>query len=288
MKIAIVIDSSSGLTKEQANKRGWYFLPLNIDIDEKTYKDGIDLDNKNFFEIFKKNSKTSTSASSRGEIISLFDDITSKYDKVVVFPISYKLSSQYQNLDLIAREYKNIHIVKSKHLSFLTIVQLIKFEKAIGQNQSFDEELKKLSHWDESQKVLLIPEYNDALVAGGRLSPKAAALAKVLKVVPIIKFENGELLKEGKGISFQKTLTKLISSLSGKYSKDSKNYFPVILHAQNSNISFYEEHFLNEFGKKPLILSLPSVISVHTGLGAIAISLVKVDKDVIDQIVEHF
>ncbi|WP_334687351.1 DegV family protein [Mycoplasmopsis felis] len=54
--------------------------------------------------------------------------------------------------------------------------------------------------------ITLIPKHNDYLVKGGRLSPAAATIAKLLKIVPLIRFENGKLEKQGKGRLFLKSI----------------------------------------------------------------------------------
>ena len=47
-KIAVVTDSNSGLSQEQAKKLGIYVIPMPFNIDDRTYYDGIDLDEKTF------------------------------------------------------------------------------------------------------------------------------------------------------------------------------------------------------------------------------------------------
>ena len=43
MKVKVITDSGSGLTKEQAAEYGLDFLPLQVIIEDKAYLDGIDL-----------------------------------------------------------------------------------------------------------------------------------------------------------------------------------------------------------------------------------------------------
>lgn len=54
------------------------------------------------------------------------------------------------------------------------------FEEEIKAGKSF-EEATKIFSLPASSRFLLIPEFNDALVKGGRLAPAAAAIAKLLK-----------------------------------------------------------------------------------------------------------
>ena len=49
-KIAIVTDSNSGITQEQAKEYGIHVLPMPFCIDEKTYFEDIDLTQEQFYE----------------------------------------------------------------------------------------------------------------------------------------------------------------------------------------------------------------------------------------------
>lgn len=53
MKIAIVVDSSTGLNPQLAHKLD-VFLPLTIYINDKEYQDGIDLQEGEIFELISK------------------------------------------------------------------------------------------------------------------------------------------------------------------------------------------------------------------------------------------
>ncbi|WAM01233.1 DegV family protein [Mycoplasmopsis felis] len=50
--IAIVVDSSCGLTENQAKKLDLFYLPLMIEVDGKVYREGIDVSSENLFEVF--------------------------------------------------------------------------------------------------------------------------------------------------------------------------------------------------------------------------------------------
>lgn len=68
MKIAIVVDSSTGLDPQLAHKLDVFFLPLIIYVDEKEYKDGIDLKPGEIFELISKKTKVKTSTTLLGEV----------------------------------------------------------------------------------------------------------------------------------------------------------------------------------------------------------------------------
>ena len=50
MKIGFVADTSSNFTLESAGKLGIHIVPMQIVIDQKSYKDGIDLSIEEFYQ----------------------------------------------------------------------------------------------------------------------------------------------------------------------------------------------------------------------------------------------
>ena len=85
MKLAIVVDSSCGLTKKEAESRGWHFLPLYLDIDGKEYRDGIDITSDNFLDYYKPTSIGKTSCTPIGEALQLIEDLDPAYEGLVSF-----------------------------------------------------------------------------------------------------------------------------------------------------------------------------------------------------------
>lgn len=53
-KIAIVTDSNSGITQEQANKLEAFVVPMPVVVDGQIYYEGIDIDRKQFYEKLQK------------------------------------------------------------------------------------------------------------------------------------------------------------------------------------------------------------------------------------------
>ncbi|UVD81573.1 DegV family protein [Mycoplasma iguanae] len=283
MKIAIIIDSAVGLTKQQCEKKGWYFLPLFFSIDNKEYADGIDEKTKDLYQILKPDSDVNTSCTPVGEAVKLVESIYDKYDKIVIYPISEKLSSQYNNLLSTLSSYKKVRVVKSKKLTLLTALDLLNFEKNIANNMKFDKAVDILED-DLNLKFLLIPKFNDALVRGGRLTPAAATVAKLLKIVPIIKLENGELKKEGVGRLFRKSITKYFKELHTQYPE----HIPFVIHSNNKEIEEIKLEMQAISGQEINIFNIPNVIGIHTGIEAIAFTKLPIDSERIQELYDLF
>lgn len=274
MKLAIVVDSSSGLTKKQAEERGWHFLPLYINIDGEEYRDGIDLTNENFLEVYKPNSIGKTSCTPIGEALQLLEKLSHDNDFVVVYPISMGLSSQYNNLEVISKQFPNITIIKSKRVCHFITKDLVELEKEVLSNElTLKQAVKKIEDKNYSDvEILLYPKDINVLVRGGRLAPSAAKLAKLLKIFPVIGLQDGKLEKFDKGVTFSKTF---FNTAVDQYKKLTKKTNRVIMFLDVASES--ADHMAKEFAEKidykekMIRRPIPPVIAIHTGYEAISV-----------------
>ncbi|MGZ9763002.1 DegV family protein [Mycoplasma sp. 4013] len=280
-KLAIIIDSSSGLTKEQAQRLGFYYLPLIIQIDGKSYQDGIEITKDNLFTVFNKNTKNVlTSATPIGYASDLFAQLSNEYENLVVFPISMHLSGQYQILKNLEQEFPKLKVIASLNLSFTVLDQVSRFKKEFALSNDVDLSIKNVSDWNKSLDITLIPKYNDYLVRGGRLTPALATLAKLLKIVPLIRFREGKLVKQGKGRIFLKSVFDEINrKLELKENRDL-----VLLTANGDFDQEIIDYYKNSYDGNILVFPIPTVVAIHTGPEAIVIGT---GENIVDSLKEY-
>ncbi len=266
MKLGIIIDSASGLTKEEANKRGWGFLSLYINIDGKDCAEGIDLHSGNLEKTLTLESKVRTSASTPADTINLFEKFSKKYDEVIVVPLSTELSSQNNNLKAFAKEFKNIHVITSKSLSIPNVMICEKAEEAHKAGKSLNEIISLCEESSSSFYGIVAPLTLDWLVKGGRINASIASMANMLKIVPLIKIENGKLDKYGKGRTFKKSLLKILKEFEGNTND------LIVLHSNNKSINDIKDMIEKESNRKVILGKFPASITMHLGIGAVAIA----------------
>lgn len=280
MKIAIVVDSSSGLTEKEARARGWYFLPLYINIDGNEYRDGIDLTRDNFLDVYKSTSVGKTSCTPIGEALKLMEKLSQEYDFVVIYPISHELSSQYNNLEVISKQFKNIFVIKSKRVCQFIVKDLFDLEKDVLSNKvTLKQAINNIEKKDYSNvDILLYPKDINVLVRGGRLAPSAAKLAKLLKIFPVIGLEEGRLEKFNKGRTFDKTFFNTASDQYKKLNKKNKRTI-MLLDTANAEADQLANELKEKIGYKADIIRrpIPPIIAIHTGYEAISIFYLECD-----------
>ncbi|TDV24267.1 DegV family protein with EDD domain [Mycoplasmopsis mustelae] len=267
-KIAIVVDSSCGLNQNQAKKLGFFYLPLLIEINGQILRDGVDVDDKSLYNIFDLETKSAkTSVTPLGYMSELFKQLSDEFDYIIVFPISQHLSNQFNILKTLQAEFPKLKVVASKQISIGILEQISKFKQFLNETQDIESALKLIENEYKSVEITLIPKYNDFLVKGGRLSSAAAVIAKLAKIVPLIKFEDGKLISVGKGRIFLKTVCQQIKQ---KF-QTNPNLDLVLLTANKQIDSEILAFCESELHICPKISQIPAVLAVHTGPQAIAI-----------------
>ncbi|MBN0970748.1 DegV family protein [Mycoplasma phocoeninasale] len=285
MKIKIILDSSAGLSKEAANDFGWELLPIQSEIDKKIYQNGVDMNVDKFEEIWNANKKVEalTYATPPGISESIVNKYLDDYDKIIIYGISTELSSQVANLTQLFQNNDKVFVVQSKKISYLIVRDLLLFEESLKNGDSFEKAIEIFSQPHE--RLLVIPKYNDALVKGGRLSKTAAAIAKLLKIVPIIKLENGILEKDSIGRVFLKSIEKQIKDIYDKVDKNDSEIHLIFIHSNSNDLDYLvpkaQEITENKF--KIMTVKTSTDIAIHAGIGAICLTFAKIKKSIQDK-----
>ena len=104
-KVAILTDSSSGITQAQSKEMGVTVIPMPFFIDGEQYFEDINLTQEEFYKKLQEDADISTSQPSVGELQEYFDKLLKDYDEIVFIPMSSGLSGTCQTATMLADEY---------------------------------------------------------------------------------------------------------------------------------------------------------------------------------------
>ena len=119
-RVAILTDSNSGITQQQAAQLGIYVIPMPFFIDGEQYFEDISLSQEEFYERLKGDADISTSQPSIGEMQDAFDELLKDNDEVVYIPMSSGLSSSCGTAMMLSYEepYENkVFVVDNQRIS---------------------------------------------------------------------------------------------------------------------------------------------------------------------------
>ncbi|CAM9136650.1 DegV family protein [Mycoplasma marinum] len=276
MKLGIIVDSTSGLSEKEAREKKWGYLPLHIFLDGKDYAEGRDITADEVYDILTIDTDTRSSCSSSSDVLAEFEKMSKEYDHVIVYPLSTKLSGQYSSLLMLSKEFENIHVFESHSMS-LQATRGAEFAlKLASEGKDINEIMDALEDTKNNALAVIIPSTLDWLVKGGRVKSNVATMANMLKIIPMIKFYDGELTKHGKGRTFNKTVLKGAKDIVSHF--EGEEYELLILHTSHPELDRHVEAIEGLIGKKAEVISLPTVITMHVGLGAIIVAGLKVCK----------
>lgn len=213
-KIAVVADSNSGYTPQEATKAGVHFIAMPFYIDEKEYYEGVNLSQEEFFEFLKKDLSVSTSQPSPESMLKLWDELLETYDEVLYLPMSSGLSGTCQTAMMLAQDYEDqVFIVDNQRISVplkhsvqdaLTLAGLGKTAREI---KAYLEETKMDS------AVYIMVDTLKYLKKGGRVTPAAAALGTLLKIKPVLQIHGEKLDSYAKARTMSQAKKLMIDAL---------------------------------------------------------------------------
>jgi fatty acid-binding protein DegV len=91
-KIALVVDSTCGYSKKEAEKMGMFYVPVILTIDGKDFNDGVDVVEKDFIKTINTDMKIKTAAPSPKTFQDVYRKALKDHDKVFYFGYTSKMS----------------------------------------------------------------------------------------------------------------------------------------------------------------------------------------------------
>ncbi len=193
-KIAIVTDSNSGITQEQAKEAGIFVLPMPFMINGTTYYEDINLTQEQFYGLLSDGADISTSQPSPEAVMSLWDEVLKEYDEIVHIPMSSGLSGSCQSAMMLAKEYDDkVQVVNNQRISVTqrqSVIDAIALAKK-GMNAKEIKDFLEADKFNSSIYIMLDTLYY--LKKGGRITPAAAAIGTMLKLKPVLTIQGEKL-----------------------------------------------------------------------------------------------
>lgn len=204
MKIAIVTDSTSYLSKEEQEKYNINVVPIPVIIDGKSYNEGVDISTEEFYDKLRNSeSFPSTSQPPMGEMINTYNKLADEgYDAVISIHLASTISGFYNSLVSLAPTIENIKVIP--YNSKLTVKLMgnlaIEAAKMAQANQNIDDILSKMDKIRATINEVFVVDDLQNLVRGGRLSNASAFLGSLLKIKPLLTFDD----KTNEIVAFEK------------------------------------------------------------------------------------
>jgi len=274
-KIAWVTDSTACLDEELSNHSDVFTVPMTIVLDEKEYKDGIDLTAEELYAKLKHlHVPPKTSQPSVGEFVSLFEKLEGQYDHVFSVLVSAKLSGTVSS-SVQAANMVNIPVttVDSKILSYPLSRMIKKGMEWIEAGNSVEEVEQKLSELANTNETFVLIGSLEQLHRSGRMNGLSFFLGSMLNIKPIISIEDGVLQAKEKIRSESKGMEKIISYLQASIEAYDIKEAYILYGLHDTEAIKWHDELCRRFPDVTFgIYPLGATIGVHAGENTIGIS----------------
>lgn len=274
--LRIVTDGAGDILPSWGKEYGIDMIPVNILFGEKSYLQGVELDNEGFYKMVEEHRKIpKTSQPSPHQFVEFYRKIAQKGDTILSIHITSKLSGTYASAVAAAEDVKDEFKVVpvDSALGSLGIGLLCrearKMERA---GKSVDEIVKHIEGIKHKIRVILTLDTLEYAKMSGRVKTLQAALASILNVKPIAVLREGDLSMAERVRTRKAALDRVIEMAKEEYGDK-----PVILAAVHARDPKSGEALLEEakkhFNAKETMLS-ELAISIAANLGPGTVGLI--------------
>lgn len=270
--IAVVTDTGTNMTMDEAKQYGIICFPLQIEMGEHTYRDLIDISTQEIYDQIKQGILGKTSMPAYELMYDTFQDLKKQgYTDILVCTLTSGLSTTSEVMQTIGREIDiQVHVVDMYSTCQIQKYVAIKAKQLVDKGKNIDEILSILNAAiQKSESVILIKDLNH-LKEGGRLTPMAASLANLLKIFPILHIgpmTKGRIDVLNKVRTEKRAMKWTMDYMYDNVDKENMEFFLLSTEDPQMIEAFNESLTVHNVPKENIHIDvISSVIAIHTGM----------------------
>ena len=218
VKMQIVTDSGTDvyLTPKEQAELNIHIVPMNVSLDGKTYREGVDIEPKAFYDFLAKtDSLPTTSQPSAGEFADLYRKLAQKDPDIFSVHLTSGLSGTYNAARAGAEMVPeaNVTFFDTKTLSAAAGWQVVAAAKALKAGWLKENVLGLMKRiGDASESIYTLNELK-YLIHGGRISHMKGLIASLLNIKPLISVEKvrGTYVNLGQTRTFKNAISGIVN-----------------------------------------------------------------------------
>ncbi len=281
-KVAIVTDSNSGITRNQAEQLGIFVVPMPFMIEQDQYLEGINLSQEEFYEKLKQDIPISTSQPAISDVVDLWNDILNHYERVVHIPMSSGLSSSYSTAQMLCEDFDGkVQVVNNQRISVTQRQSVLDAIELAKRDMSASEIKEKLEQVKYESSIYIMVDTLKYLKRGGRITAAAAALGTLLKLKPVLQIQGEKLDAYAKARTVRQAKTIMLDAMKKdieqRFGGDYHNVHLAIAHTDNEDEALNFKQQVEEAfpGVEIYVDHLSLSVSCHIGPGSLALACSK-------------
>lgn len=274
----MVTDSTAYLTDKQCEMNSIYRLPLTVILENDVIEE-TNMNDTDFFERVRTMDALPTSSQPAiGQSIALFNELSKKYDAVISIHLSSELSGTYNSIASLSSIYEGLKIYPydsgiSCAAQGYFVLEAARMAKEGATVESI---LRKFEDMQTTLQAYFVVNDLHHLVRGGRLSNGSAIIGSLLKIKPILHFEDKKITIFEK-IRTKKKALKRIEQILGE---DVEKGYPIVSTIIHANAEQEALEWMKELKRlyptiRYEISYFGPVIGTHLGEGSLGMTWIE-------------
>lgn len=273
MSRLIITDSTSDLPDDFIRQNHIHIVPLNIHLEEREYKDGIDLRPAELYsrlrseDIFPR-----TSQPSAGDFLEVLQSLQND-DECLVLVLSSELSGTYQSAllaqDMLQASGAEIHVIDSRSASIGLGFQVMAAQDGLNQGKDTADVLTELAQMRRTTRLFFAVDTLDYLARGGRIGQLGKTLGNLLQIKPVLHLSDGRVDLLEKVRTKPKAVQRILDVFAAEADRANR---VAVLHVDALEEGQDLMAQVKELYSGPVLLIQPgTVIGSHTGPGTVGL-----------------
>jgi DegV family protein with EDD domain len=271
MQIAFLTDSTLGLSPAETEKRGYAFVPQQVVLDGKAYRDHLEIDSTQIYTAQREGRKLGTSQVAPADFETAYRKLLNDHDHVVSVHISSRLSGTVETARMVAQSHfpGQVTVVDSLSINGGLGFVLQRVQQLAAQEVPLNQLESRLGNYREQIRGYVLPQTLTFLARSGRVPGLVAFLGNLINLVPLLSVQDGVIKPLERVRGYNKGLEVLLQHLNRDFPQGAR----VVLAQADSagGIATLKAGL----AKTPHVLEdtreCGAAVSAHTGPGTVAL-----------------
>ncbi|MBS5130413.1 MAG: DegV family protein [Lachnospiraceae bacterium] len=279
-RIAIITDTNSGITQEEAAQLGIFLLPMPFFIQDELFLEGKTLSQKSFYEAQDAGKAISTSQPSPANLTELWEYTLSSHDTIIYIPMSSGLSGSCATAQMLAADYEGkVFVADNKRISATQRQSVLDALTLRDAGYTAEQIKNRLEETALDANIYLTVETLSYLKKGGRITPAAAALGSALNILPVLQIKGERLDAFRKVRGQKKAYHTMLEAIRNDLAEEFREEDVLIQTAYSGSPekgAIWNQIVQDAFPEKHVEnFVLPLSIACHTGPGTVGVTCMK-------------
>jgi DegV family protein with EDD domain len=216
MTVQVITDSTSDMPEGIANELGIRVVPIYLRFGSETYRDGVDITKDEFYsKLASSPLHPATSQPNPEDFTSVYKEYCDSTDGIVSIHISSKISGTFNSATMAKKTLETqcpIEIIDSKMnsggLGLVATAAALRAQSGASLSEVIDEANKAV----DEVRMFGMFETVKYLARSGRVNKTIAAVSRILNVMPLLTFHDGEIVRAGLVRTIRKGMDKIYES----------------------------------------------------------------------------